>query len=233
MDERMGLPQRMIGVIFFPGRVFQSLHAHPTFIAPMLIVAILSAAVIPLLMPLNVQLVEQQLQKNPNLSQEQREQAKAMSQGRLAIGMGMASALIMTPIIFLVYAVLFQTIFNFVLGGHSTFKPVLSIVVHASLVSVLGLIVTVPLMLYQGQPGITLNAGTLFPFLDEEGFVYRVIKNIDLFTIWWLCLLSIGLGSLYRMATARTASVLFSLWALWILIKVTLTPILSSYIPGL
>lgn len=233
MDERMGLLRRMIGMIFFPGKVFQALHENPAFLAPMILIAVLSAATLPLILPLNAQLVEQQLQANPNMSPEQVEQAKAMSQGNFAMAMGIVSVLVITPVMFAVYAVLFQLILNFGFGGSATFKPVLSIVTHASVITLVGLLVTIPLMLYQGQAGITLNLGLLVPFFEEEGFLYRVLKNIDVFIIWWLCLVSIGLGSLYRMPTSRPASVLFSLWVVWILLKAALAPTLSRFIPGM
>lgn len=104
---------------------------------------------------------------------------------------------------------------------------------HANLVTILGLLVIIPMSLYEGQVGAGLNFGALVPFLEEDSFIYRILKNIDVFIGWWLCLLSIGLGILYRMTTARVAKVLFSLWAVWILIKAALSPILSQYIPGM
>jgi hypothetical protein len=46
------------------------------------------------------------------------------------------------------------------------------------------------------------------PFLDENSFAERMLGSIDLFLIWWIVSLAIGLGVLYRRRTAPIATTL-------------------------
>ena len=47
-----------------------------------------------------------------------------------------------------------------------------------------------------------------FPFLDENSFAARMLGSIDLFLIWWMVSLAIGLGVLYRRRTGPIATTL-------------------------
>jgi hypothetical protein len=44
------------------------------------------------------------------------------------------------------------------------------------------------------------------PFLDENTFPVRLLGAIDLFLIWWLVNLAIGLGVLYKRRTGPIAA---------------------------
>jgi len=81
--------------------------------------------------------------------------------------------------------------------------------------------------------GATLSLGVLVPFLEEENIIYIVLNGIDVFTGWWLCLLSISFGILYDMPTMRSAKVFFGLWVLWIAGKTAFVMTFGSIIPGM
>jgi len=44
------------------------------------------------------------------------------------------------------------------------------------------------------------------PFLEDTSFVARFLGSIDLFYVWWMVSLSIGLGVLYRRRTTPIAT---------------------------
>ena len=50
------------------------------------------------------------------------------------------------------------------------------------------------------------NLAVFLPFLDESSFLARLLGSIDLFFIWWMLSLAIGLGVLYRSAPGRSRS---------------------------
>jgi hypothetical protein len=50
------------------------------------------------------------------------------------------------------------------------------------------------------------------PFLDENTFPARLLGSIDLFLIWWLVNLAIGLGVLYKRRTGPIAVGLLSVY---------------------
>ena len=51
------------------------------------------------------------------------------------------------------------------------------------------------------------------PFLDETRFSARLLGSIDLFCIWWMVSLAIGLGVLYKRRTAPIATTLLVVYA--------------------
>ena len=57
------------------------------------------------------------------------------------------------------------------------------------------------------------NLAVLLPMLDEKSFLGRLLGMIDLFIIWWLLVLAIGLAVLYRRRTQPIAIALFGVYA--------------------
>lgn len=107
----------------------------------------------------------------------------------------------------LITAVLWA-VFNTVLGGTATFKHVMAVVVHSWVISALSAAIAAPIMYARGQlstSGIA-NLGALLPMLDDTSFVARVLGGIDLFMIWWLVVLAIGLATLYKRTTGGVAT---------------------------
>jgi predicted membrane protein len=49
--------------------------------------------------------------------------------------------------------------------------------------------------------------------LEEGTFASRLAGFVDLFIIWWLIVLAIGLGVAYRKRTQTVAIILFSIYA--------------------
>ena len=87
------------------------------------------------------------------------------------------------------------------MGGEASFKQVLAVVAHAGAVSALSSVFTGPLNYFRGAMGSATNLGVLLPMIDEKSFVGRLLGMTDLFIIWWLVVLAIGLGVLYRRRT--------------------------------
>ena len=56
------------------------------------------------------------------------------------------------------------------------------------------------------------NLGVFAPFLDESSFAARLLSAIDLFIVWWIISLAIGLGVLYRKRTGPVAATLLVIY---------------------
>jgi hypothetical protein len=69
------------------------------------------------------------------------------------------------------------------------------------------------------------NLAVFAPFLDEKSFGAHVLGAIDLFTIWWIVSLSIGLGVLYK---RRTSPIAWSLIGVYVLIGVIIAAVRSA-----
>jgi len=53
------------------------------------------------------------------------------------------------------------------------------------------------------------NLAALLPMLDETSFLAKFLGMIDLFLIWWVVVLAIGLAALYKKQTSSVATGLF------------------------
>jgi hypothetical protein len=113
----------------------------------------------------------------------------------------------------LISGVLFVA-FNALLGGESNFKQLLATVVHASPVQVIGVLFSTPVMYYKESLSSVTNLGVLLPMLDEGSFLAKFLGSIDLIRVWWIVVLSIGLGVLYRRKSRSIAITLFVIYGL-------------------
>jgi hypothetical protein len=54
--------------------------------------------------------------------------------------------------------------------------------------------------------------GAFVSFLDENSFAARFLGSIDIFYVWWLFVLAVGLGVLYKRKTGPIAT---TFWVLY------------------
>jgi hypothetical protein len=119
---------------------------------------------------------------------------------------------LMIPIMTLIIAGILYGIFN-AMGGDATFKQMMAVCTHAMSVSILGQLFTVPLNYARGKLASATNLAVLLPMVDEKSFLGRLLGAVDLFLIWWVLVLAIGLGVLYRRRTQPIATALLAVYA--------------------
>jgi hypothetical protein len=130
---------------------------------------------------------------------------------------------IVSPIITLIFAGILFAVFNAALGGDASFKHVFSVVVHASVVTVVQQIFVTPLNFVRESMSSATNLSVFLPMLDESSFVTKFLGTIDLFLIWWVVVLSIGLSVLYRRKTGPIAIGLFVVYGIIAIIIAAVT----------
>lgn len=118
---------------------------------------------------------------------------------------GIVMALILAGILF--------AIFNAAMGGNATFKQILTVLVHGSVITALGQLFTGPINYFRGAVTSATSLGSLLPMLDEQSFAGKLAGMIDIFVIWWLIVLAIGLAVLYRRKTQPIAMTFFGIYA--------------------
>jgi hypothetical protein len=114
--------------------------------------------------------------------------------------------LVLMPLMALVVAGVAFAVFNAALGGDATFKQVYAVVVHSGVLLVLQGLFGLPLAYARESLTSATNLGVFFPFLDDNTFAARLLGSIDVFLIWWIVSLAIGLAVLYRRRTAPVAT---------------------------
>jgi hypothetical protein len=93
-------------------------------------------------------------------------------------------------------------------------------------ISALGQLFTAPLNLLRGAAGSATNLAVLLPMIDETSFLGRLFGAIDLFIIWYVIVLAIGLAVLYK---RRTQPIAISLLAVYAVIALGIAAVMSSF----
>lgn len=206
-----GLLARFTGVLFSPRETFAAVAARPRPFAMLLLVL---GATAVLAGGFYFTAVGQQAfldtyeKTNPQALEAMQKVAPYM--GYIVI----VTTLIITPLFYLLVSGILLGIFTVMMGGDAKFKQVFSVVVHAQAVAVVGQLIMVPLSYVMGSTNIGTNASVFLPMLDDRSFLYHLATKIDLFWIWLVVTMSIGLGVLYRRKTGSVAVGFFIIYAL-------------------
>ena len=224
-----GLVARVLGIITSPRETYQTVVAHPRWFGVLALTAVIGAvcAALPMTTEAGRQSVlDQQVRSMEsmgfNVSDEMYD--------RMQQGMGQApvrtavTVLIFAPVMAVIIAGLLWAIFNAAMGGDASFKQVLAIVAHAGVISTLGALFAAPINYLRGTMTSGANLRVLLPMVDENTFAGRLMGSVDLFLIWWVVVMAIGLAVLYR---RRTPPIAIALLAIYAVIAVGLAAFLS------
>lgn len=95
-----------------------------------------------------------------------------------------------------------------------TFRQVLAVTSHASVILALRQIMAAPLTYTRETLASPLTLSTFFILLDEGSPLARFAGMIDLFVIWWIVVLAIGISVLYQRPVVRLAAALTGIYVL-------------------
>ena len=79
-----------------------------------------------------------------------------------------------------------------------SFRHVLAIVAHANIILGLRQIVMAPLCYARESMSPSANLAVLLPFFPSGTIPSRLLGAVDVFVVWWLVVLAVGLGVLYQ-----------------------------------
>ena len=102
----------------------------------------------------------------------------------------------------------------------------LAVVTHAGAISILATLFTLPLNYARESLSGATNLGVFAPFLDEGSLPARFLGMIDLFLVWWVVVLAIGLAVLYK---RRTGPVALSLLGAYVGIAAIIAVIMRAF----
>jgi hypothetical protein len=210
---------RAIGIITSPKATFEAVVRNPSSVGILFLVALLTGIATS-----SFSLTERGRQAQVDFQVQQMERfgvtvtdemyARLETQSRYAAYTGFIGVFVAFPIFVLIISAIFYAIFNAIMGGTAEFKQVMAVTSHAWMIPTLGAIFAGVLNFMRGsiQQSVA-NLGMLLPMLPEGSFAANLAGAVDVFQIWFLTTLSIGLGVLYKRKTSGIAMVLFGLYA--------------------
>jgi Yip1 domain len=217
----LGLVSRFIGIITSPKATFQAVAAHPRWLGMLLLTTIILAAATTLPMTTEAgktAALDTQVRQMENFGMQVNDEMYAQMRQRMAYSLYTTpiSILVIAPIMTVIIAGILFGIFT-MMGGQASFKQLFAVYVHSGAIGSLGQLFTGPLNYFRGSVSSATNLAVALPMIDEHSFIGRLFGMIDVFIIWWLVVLAIGLGVLYRRRTQPIAFTLFGLYAVIIL----------------
>jgi hypothetical protein len=227
------LPARIAGVILSPRAAYAEVAARPrVFGALMFVLAVIVTATFAFLSTEVGQQasLDNQVRQMEAFGRTVNDAQYAQMERMAPYSRYFAAAvqLIVMPIMALVVAGLAFAVFNAALGGDATFKQAYAIVVHSGAILALQALFTLPLAYARESLAGSTNLAIFAPFLDENSFPARLLGSLDLFLIWWMVSLAIGLGVLYRRRTRPIATSLLVIYATIGLIIAAIKTVLSG-----
>jgi hypothetical protein len=105
--------------------------------------------------------------------------------------------------------------------GAVAYTQVLAVVAHAGVVLALREIVSATATYFRGTLGSPLTLRLMLSGLDETSPLARVASGVDLFVLWWVALLAVGLSVLYRRSARALAVRFLGVYAAAVAILVT------------
>jgi len=201
------LAARLVGVIFSPKETFARIVARPAWIGALAVVTVVISALSFVFLRTDIgqaALLDQQVRQMESFGMQIDAEQYANMERMLPVQAVITAVapLVMIPLFTLVLAGIIFGVFNALLGGSATFRQVAAVLAHSGAVSILQHLFVTPLNYARESMSSSTNLGLLVPFLDQGSFVARFLGTIDLFIVWWVLVVSMGLGVLYRRPTA-------------------------------
>lgn len=224
---------RVVGVFTAPARTFASIARKPGFVAPLLIATVLSVVATAVLLPrmdFEAAMREQMATRDETVSEERIEKIVA-AQKRFSWLVYAWGALAPTVVTLLLAGVFWLSFKAF--GWDHTFRQSLGVTAHAYLPNCLAAILLIffTLRLDRFNPadlGDFVRSSPAF-LIDrrENPVLHSLLQSFDVFSIWSLVLLVIGYSIAAKVSRAKSASIVVSLWALYVLGKAGFTALFA------
>lgn len=232
-EEINGLPYldmspaaRFMNIFVSPKETFMSLtRSKWAWIIPILIVFAVSTASYMFLKPI---VVEEQLRRMENapwfgsMSESQREEILSNTRESMenppiwqwAIGPVAAGA------ITLIIAAILLLIGNIILGGDAKFVGMIHVYAFASLISVPETIIKGILVHMKQSMDVHTSLALLIPSGDTSSFLFNFLDKIDIFAIWLLAVVTIGMGVFLPKVLPKKIGIwVTSFWLVWVMLS--------------
>ena len=210
MHTANSLAARMLGVVRTPRATFEGLAANPRS-ADVLVVTFLVTALSSAL------LLETETGRLALLDQWERtalafgqtvgdsEYTALVQASENGATYGVARSFASGPLLAVALSLGLMGLFRLFTGGGVTFRQVLAIVVHSGVILMLRHVIGAPIIYMRETLASPTTLTMFFTMLDEGSPPARFFGIVDLFLIWWIVVLAIGMSVLYRQPARRLA----------------------------
>jgi hypothetical protein len=235
----LGEGSRLTGVFFEPAKTFEDVAARPGFWAPLILVIVVSLVYMALFGQ-HVgweRMIRHQTETSARAAQQPPEQREAGIQMAVKIApiAGYVGVLVGIPLVWLIWSAVLLGIVKGMMSAQVRLKQVFAILCYAGLPGVIMALLAIAVMFmkppddFNLQNPLVFNPGAFMDPLTTSKFLYSLASALDLFRLWTLVLVAIGLkaagGKQLSMGGAMTA--VFLPWAIWTLCSAALSGVFN------
>lgn len=221
---------RVISVLTAPAKTFQAIAERPTFVVPLILLALLGAAVT------NVTFTKVDPADFVRQMEERGQQVPPNMSGDMFLTFarwgGTVGALVIGPLTYLIVALLFMVLLR-LLGSEIDFVRSLSVTAHGFVPFGLAALIGIPVALArdsisledaQGGQFLQSNLGVLAG--EDAGHIVKaLLSSVDVFSIWCIVLLAIGYRIVGKVSKGAAWGAVLAIWLVGVVIKVGMTAI--------
>lgn len=219
--DELSIGQKIVGIFTSPGQTFVSIDHKPSWIVPFVITVVIGLVFIFLTTDIIISdTLAQQEEKMIEQGVESAQIDQALGMTEKFMGFLLPAFAIVGPLVFwAVIAGVFMFVGNVILGGTSSFKKVYSVTAWSWLIHVLGSLILLPLVLTKETIMISFSPTAMMSDEGRMTFMYQFLSKFDLFNIWFVAVLAIGLAVIYKMKTQKMATAAFVVFLIWALVS--------------
>lgn len=222
---------RLAKVLVKPGEIFRAIAARPSWVAPLVLLALLTTALgylVTTRIDFEPTLRMQSERSGTQLSAEQLDESVERLK-KVMPYFALFQGLIGAPAVYLVVALLFWVGFK-LLGSELSYKASLATTLHALLPTGLAALLAIPVIWNRANfsPDEARSGAFLasnLAALAPEGtgrIATALLGSVDLFSIWAIILLVIGYRIVAKVPRGAAAGVVLAIWLLGVAVKVGL-----------
>jgi hypothetical protein len=225
----LGEGSRLTGVFFEPAKTFADVAERPGFWVPLILIMVFSLSYM-VLFGQHVgweRMIRHQTEmssRSAQMSPEQREQGIQMGL-KVAPIFAYVGVLLGVPLGTLIWAAVLLGIVKGMMSAQVRLKQVFAIICYAGMPGLIMVLLAIAVMFlkppddFNLQNPLVFNPGAFMDPTTTSKFLYSLASSLDLFRLWQLVLIGIGLkaagGKTLSMGGAMTA--VFLPWAIWVL----------------
>lgn len=213
--------ERIVNVFISPKRVFIDLKERPRWTVPFVILLITVGLIgmSPFTINKDNTIIQQKrILKEKGMSEEEIEQAISIMNSPFPLIVGFLGGCISISAILLIFAATLHFLI-ILFGGYSSFHHAFSVICYSSLVQVVAILMKLIFIGVTKSLNFITSFALLLPFMEKENFIYKVLSHLDLFTLWEMFLVGIGINITHRLKKSSSFVIVFIIWFIWIIIQ--------------
>jgi len=210
----MNIWQKITGIYYQPAKVFEQLKPKTLWWVPLIIVLVVSTGAMFISRPIVIPEIMSQMAQNPDIPSESLPQVQERIQNPLYSLLGV---LVGMPLAWVAIGLVFWGIFS-MLGGKSSFGPMFAATAWASMISIPGSLIKVPLMFIMDTAKVHTSLALLLPTDMDSTYIFRLLAQIDFFTIWTVVVMALGYSAFTGVDRKKSLWAVFIVWVAWALI---------------